>query len=98
MQCFKPSLTYSFIIILISMLYASLLHYIRNFDRTLAITIYTDSKSSLNPASRRESLGVGLMSEHGGGGMGGVGRRQSLIPPNQAGYAAIETGAGRMGL
>jgi hypothetical protein len=75
------------------MLYASLLHYTRNFDRRLAITLYTDSKASSNPASRRESLGVGLMAEQYA-----AGRRQSLIPPNQSGYAAIETGAGKMGM
>lgn len=83
----------SLIIVIISTLYASLVHYIRNFDRRIAITLFTDSKSAVNPAERRQSMGVGLLSADGG-----AGRRTSLIPPNQSGYAAIETGAGRMGM
>lgn len=72
------------------MSYASLLHYIRNFDRKLAITLFTESKLGVNGSARRESTVAGLMTE--------TGRRQSLIPPTQKGYAAIETGAGRMGM
>lgn len=78
---------------IISTLYASLVHYIRNFDRRIAITLFTESKSAVNPAERRQSMGVGLLSADGG-----AGRRTSLIPPNQSGYSAIETGAGRMGM
>lgn len=91
-QATKFQTNTSFVIMLISVGYASLLHYMRTFDRRLAVALYTDSKTTVNPAERRGStLTVGLLG-------GENGRRASLIPPNQAGYAAIETGAGRMGL
>ena len=72
----------------ISMIYARLLSYTRNFDRQIAYVLYTDSKTTSNPASRRESLIPGLSTTSG--------RRESLITPNPTGYAAIETGAGRL--
>ena len=82
----------SLAVAVISIGYASLLHYIKTFDRRLAVALYTESKASVNPADRRaSSLSVGLLG-------GDNGRRVSLIPPNQAGYSAIETGAGRMGM
>ncbi|KAK1926222.1 Ctr copper transporter family-domain-containing protein [Papiliotrema laurentii] len=78
------------VIIVISIFYASLLHYTRNFDKRIAINLFTESRTSAGAASRRESHAAGLLPD--------AGRRQSLIPTSQSGYAAIETGAGRMGL
>lgn len=80
----------SIVIIVISIFYASLLHYTRNFDKRIAINLFTESRTSAGAASRRESHAAGLLPD--------AGRRQSLIPTSQSGYAAIETGAGRMGL
>jgi hypothetical protein len=72
--------------------YASLLSYIKSFDRRLAVVLFADSKATINPAERRgSSLSAGLLG-------GEQGRRTSLIPPNHTGYSAIETGAGRMGM
>jgi hypothetical protein len=73
---------YSLVLVMISISYSYLLHYISQQDFRLAYSL----QAAANPASRRESMAVGL------------GRRESLIPPVPNGYSTIEPSGNRLGV
>ncbi|WVR03460.1 hypothetical protein IAU60_000451 [Kwoniella sp. DSM 27419] len=75
-------------IVLISLFYSYLLHYIKNYDKRIALNIYQTSQPN-----RRESIVPSMTGGLAVPGTGTTSRRESLIPPSPAGYSAIESGA-----